>query len=103
MQALVEENLAEPDFSVNELSRKVGMSRTQLYKKTLSLTGKTPSEFIRIVRLRRAADLLQNKQLSVSEVAYTVGFNNPKYFSKHFKMEYKVLPSSYVSLKEKTT
>lgn len=73
------------------------MSRVHLYKKLLSLTGKTPIEFIRSIRLQRAAQLLQKSQLSVSEIAYQVGFNNPKYFSKYFKDEFKVLPSAYAS------
>jgi AraC-like DNA-binding protein len=66
-----------------------------LYKKLLSITGKTPIEFIRILRLKRAAQLLGKSQLTVSEVAYQVGFNNPKYFSRYFKEEFGLLPSVY--------
>ncbi|HEU5148626.1 MAG TPA: ATP-binding protein, partial [Chryseosolibacter sp.] len=94
---IVEENIAEPGFTVEKFSRELGMSRVHLYKKLLSLTGKTPIEFIRSIRLQRAAQLLQKSQLSVSEIAYQVGFNNPKYFSKYFKDEFKVLPSAYAS------
>ena len=71
------------------------MSRVALYKKLFALTGKTPIEFIRSIRLQRAAQLLLRGGLTVAEVAYEVGFNNPKYFSKYFKMEYNVLPSAY--------
>jgi AraC-like DNA-binding protein len=71
------------------------MSRVSAYKKISTLTGKTPIEFIRSIRLKRAAHLLEKSQLTVAEVAYEVGFNNPKYFSKYFKMEYNVLPSAY--------
>ncbi|HAD02111.1 MAG TPA: hypothetical protein DCE74_07840 [Porphyromonadaceae bacterium] len=71
------------------------MSRVHLYKKLLSITGKTPIEFIRVIRLKRAAQLLEESQLSVSEIAYEVGFNNPKYFRKYFKDEFDVLPSQY--------
>ncbi len=92
---IVENNISNPDFSVEELSRELGMSRVHLYKKLSSLTGKSPIEFIRIIRLKRAAMLLEKSQLTVSEVAYKVGFNNPKYFSKYFKAEYKMLPSAY--------
>lgn len=94
---VVEDNIAEPDFTVERFSRELGMSRVHLYKKLLSLTGKSPIEFIRSIRLQRAAQLLQKSQLSVSEIAYQVGFNNPKYFSKYFKDEFKVLPSAYAS------
>ena len=73
------------------------MSRVHLYKKLLSLTGKSPIEFIRHIRLQRAAQLLKKSQLTVSEIAYQVGFNNPKYFSKYFKDQFKTLPSAYAN------
>ncbi|MVT08572.1 hybrid sensor histidine kinase/response regulator transcription factor [Chitinophaga tropicalis] len=92
---IVEKNISNPDFSVEELSRELHMSRVSAYKKLLSLTGKTPIEFIRSIRLKRAAQLLGKSQLTVAEVAYEVGFNNPKYFAKYFKLEYGVLPSAY--------
>lgn len=76
----------------------MAVSRGQLYKKVLELTGKTPIEFIREVRIKRAAALLERSQLNVAEVAYNVGFNNPKYFTKYFKKAYKVLPSKYASM-----
>ncbi|MDR1918418.1 MAG: response regulator [Tannerellaceae bacterium] len=90
-----EANIANPDFSVEELSRELGMSRVHLYKKLSSLSGKTPIEFIRVIRLKRAAQLLEESRLTVSEIAYAVGFNNPKYFRKYFKDEFGVLPSLY--------
>lgn len=98
---LVENNMANPDFTVEELSRELGMSRVHLYKKLSSLTGKTPIEFIRVIRLKRAAQLLEKSQLNVAEVAYKVGFNNPKYFTKYFKAEFKTLPSAYAERKRK--
>jgi AraC-like DNA-binding protein len=73
------------------------MSRVHLYKKLQALTGKAPLEFIRSIRLQHAAQLLQKSQLTVSEVAYKVGFNNPKYFARYFKEEYNVLPSAYAA------
>ena len=91
----VELNISEADFSVEDLSHELGMSRVHLYKKLQALTGKSPLEFIRTIRLQHAAQLLEKSQLTVSEVAYNVGFNNPKYFSKYFKEEFKVLPSQY--------
>ncbi len=97
--AIVEENMSNADFSVQELSRELGVSRAQLYKKVVSITGQSPIEFIRDIRLKRAALLLEKSQLSVSEIAYKVGFNNPRYFSNYFKEAYHVLPSKYLESK----
>jgi AraC-like DNA-binding protein len=97
--AFTEQNIANPDFSVEELSRELGMSRVYLYKKLIALTGKAPLEFIRTVRLKRAAQLLTESQLTVAEVAYEVGFNNPKYFTKYFKQEFNEFPSAYATSK----
>lgn len=91
----VEANIGRSDLSVEELSRELGMSRVHLYKKLSQITGKTPIEFIRIIRLKRAAQLLRESQRNVSEIAYQLGFNNPKYFSKYFRDEFGVLPSVY--------
>ena len=93
--AYVEMNMSRSDLSVEELSRELGMSRAHLYKKMSQITGKTPIEFIRIIRLKRAAQLLRESQQNVSEIAYQVGFNNPKYFSRYFKEEFGILPSVY--------
>jgi signal transduction histidine kinase/ligand-binding sensor domain-containing protein/DNA-binding response OmpR family regulator len=93
--AAVEERISDPEFSVEEFSRKMHMSRAALYKKLVSITGKPPLEFIRSIRLKRAAQLLAKTDLSVSEVAYEVGFNNPKYFARYFKEEFGTLPSQY--------
>lgn len=95
--SLVEQHLADPDFTVEQLSQELGMSRVHFYKKITSLTNQTPLEFIRTVRLRRAQQLLRDSQLTVAEVAYRVGFNNPKNFSRYFKQEFGVLPSQYAT------
>jgi signal transduction histidine kinase/ligand-binding sensor domain-containing protein/DNA-binding response OmpR family regulator len=93
----VEQNVADADFSVEQLGKELAISRAYLYKKILALTGKAPLEFIRTIRLQHAAQLLEKSQLSVSEVAYKVGFNNPKYFTRYFKEEFHVLPSQYAA------
>lgn len=98
---LVEDNIANPEFSVEHLSRELGMSRVHLYKKLLTITGKAPLEFIRVIRIQRAAQLLEKSQLTVAEVAYKVGFNNPKYFTKYFKEEFNMLPSAYAAASKK--
>ncbi len=93
--AITEKNISNADFSVEELSRALLLSRAAVYKKLFVLTGKTPAEFIRSVRLQRAAQLLEKTQLTVAEVAYETGFNNPKYFSKYFRAQFGMLPSAY--------
>jgi YesN/AraC family two-component response regulator len=94
---LVEKNMANADYTIELMSHDLGMSRTLLYKKILALTGKPPLEFLRLLRLKRAAVLLTRSQLNVSEIAFQVGFNDPKYFSKHFKNEFGVIPSKYIN------
>ena len=93
----IELNINKVNFSVEELSRHLNLSRVSLYKKMLSLTGKTPVDCIRTVRLKRAVQLLEKSQMSIASVSYEVGYNNPAYFSKVFKEEYGVLPSEYLS------
>ena len=93
---IVEKNMANVDFSVQMLSDELGMSRTHLYRKTTFITGKTPLEFIRMIRMKRAMQLLGKSQMYVSEVAYTVGFNSPKIFAKYFKKEFNISPREYV-------
>jgi len=91
----VEKNMDNPAFSVEELSVEVGMNRAHLYRKLQSITGMSPSEFIRSIRLKRAAQLLDKGQLSVNEVVDLVGFNTTKYFSRHFRDMFGVYPSNY--------
>ena len=93
--ALVEANISNSEFLVEDLCREMGMSRVYFYKKILSLTDKTPSEFIRFIRLKRAAEFLEKSQLFVNEVAFQVGFNDPKYFRKYFKVEFGISPNEY--------
>ena len=98
---IIEKNISNTDFSVEEMSKQMFMSRVALYKRLFNLSGKTPIEFIRSIRLHRAAQLLEKNEFTVAEVAYEVGFNNPKYFTKYFKQEYSILPSSYAAEKKK--
>lgn len=98
---IVEKNMDNPDFSVEDFSGDMFMNRVTLYRKILSITGKTPLEFIRVIRLKRAAQLLQKSGMSIAEIAYEVGFNNPKNFTKAFKEEFNMLPSQYMADKKK--
>lgn len=93
--AIVEKHISEPEFSVEDLSRALHFSRVTLYKKLLSLTGKAPLDFIRHIRLKRATELLAKSQMTVAEIAYEVGFNDPKYFARYFIKEFGIKPSAY--------
>lgn len=96
IMGFLEENMDNTEYSVEQLASDVGMHRMNLYRKIQSLYGMTPSEFIRTMRLKRAAQLLtDDPNLNVSEVADMVGFNTPKYFTKYFKDFFGVLPSQY--------
>nr|WP_294795815.1 hybrid sensor histidine kinase/response regulator transcription factor [uncultured Mucilaginibacter sp.] len=94
---VVEKNMDNSEFSVEDLSHDMFMNRVTLYRKILSITGKTPIEFIRSIRLKRAVQLLEKSGMSVAEVAYAVGFNSPKVFTKFFKEEFKMPPSQYLA------
>lgn len=91
----VEKNIEDENFSVEQLSRELGISRAHLYKKLVALTGKTPAGFIRTLKMKKAAQLIILGQYTISEVAYKVGYNGTRYFSKHFKDEYDVIPSQF--------
>lgn len=90
----VEENMDNSEFSVEDLSAAVNMSRGHLYKKLILITGKSPLEFIRVLRIKRGRQLIEQSQLSISEISYQVGLS-PKQFSKYFKEEFGCLPSEY--------
>lgn len=98
---IVETHLSDADFSVEALSRELHMNRVSVYKRVYAITGQPPIEFIRSVRLRKAADLLLKTEMNIAEVAYEVGFNNPKYFTRYFKMAYHMLPSAYATAMRK--
>lgn len=95
--SVVNKNISNPNFSVEELSSTMAMSRVALYKKILSITGKTPVEFIRKIKLQKAVQLLEKSKLSIARVSYDVGYSNPNYFAKVFREEYNMLPSEYIA------
>ena len=92
----LEENLTNSQLSVEDLSKHVGMSRSSLYNKILELTGKTPVEFIRSVKLDKAAVLLEKSDMNVAQIAYSTGFSTPHYFTKLFKTKFGMLPSDFI-------
>jgi DNA-binding response OmpR family regulator len=95
LQEVFQQEFVNPDFNTELFASKMTMSRMQLHRKLKSLFGVSATEFVRNERLKTAADLIKNKQLSISEIAYGVGFNDVYYFSKCFKDLYKIAPSEY--------
>ena len=92
---VIQENLSSSTFDVIQLADALAMSKSSLYRKTKAIIGLSPVEFIRNVRLKQGVKMLKNKSISVSEVAYTCGFSNPKYFSTCFKEEFGVTPKEF--------
>jgi signal transduction histidine kinase/ligand-binding sensor domain-containing protein/DNA-binding response OmpR family regulator len=97
----VEDKMTDPQFRIETIAEIMAMSQKTFYRKFKSLTGTTPAEFVRDIRLKKAKQLLDAHDNNVSEVAYMVGFTSPKYFATCFKEKYQMSPSDY--LKSKTT
>ena len=91
----IESNLDNSEYSVDQLARDVALGRTNLYKRMQTMLGITPNDFIRSVRLKRAAVLLSDTDLSIVEISERVGFNTPRYFSSSFKAMFGITPSEY--------
>lgn len=92
---IVNDHMEDPDFGVEKLSRKVAMSAPVLYKKIKAVSNMSVNDFVKSLRLKKAAQLLQETDLTVYEVAYSVGYNDRKYFSKEFKKQFGKLPSAF--------
>jgi signal transduction histidine kinase/ligand-binding sensor domain-containing protein/CheY-like chemotaxis protein/AraC-like DNA-binding protein len=100
--AYIDQNLDNsPQLGVEKLSKQLGMSRGTLYNKLLEMTGQTPVEFIRTIKLEKAAILLEKSDLNVSQISYSAGFATPNYFAKSFKAKFNMLPSEYMNAKRK--
>lgn len=92
-----EDNIANRNFVVEDMARHLGMSRTAYYNKMKSITGLSPIDFIKQMRIKKALKLMEDKSLSISDIAYRVGFSDPKYFSKCFKAEMGMSPTQYIN------
>jgi len=92
---VIEDHMSDTLFGSEQFAREMGLSQTRLYRKLISLTGYSSNDFIRRMRLQRAADLLQKQVGNVSEVAYRVGFNSLSYFAKCFRELHKCTPREY--------
>ncbi|MGN9177702.1 substrate-binding domain-containing protein [Segatella copri] len=92
LQAIIQQNLSDSEFGVEDMGLQIGLSRVQLYRKVKAMTGSSVVDLLRKARLAKARRLLETRSMSVSEVAYEVGFSAPSYFTKCFKEEYGMLP-----------
>ena len=95
IQALIEENLSDPDFGVDRLASALDISRPTLYRKIMALTGQPPNKFIQAYRLKRSVDLLKSHSGNITEVAFKVSFSSSAYFSKCFKDTFHRSPSDF--------
>lgn len=93
VRSVIEMNMDDETFGVTELSDKIGLSRSQLHRKLSSLTGLSPNEVIRNMRLQKAKILIEQKTGTIAEIAYRCGFNSPAYFSKCFRDYYGITPA----------
>ncbi|WP_169311977.1 hybrid sensor histidine kinase/response regulator transcription factor [Pseudopedobacter saltans] len=94
---LLEENIGNPNFGVNDFASEIGMSTPIFYKKIKAITGLTVNNFMKSFRLKRALQLMEQKRGTISEIAYNVGFTDPKYFSKEFKKQFGKTPTEFIS------
>lgn len=92
LHAIIQKNLSDSEFGVEDIGKQIGLSRVQLYRKVKAMTGSSVVDLLRKARLAKAKRLLESRSMSVSEVAYDVGFSAPSYFTKCFKDEYGMLP-----------
>jgi len=95
--AIVEEYLADAEFSVDKFSREIGMSRSNLYLKFKAITGESATDFIKRIRFSKAVELMQSKRYTIAQITYMCGFNSPSYFSTAFKQYYGCMPSEYLA------
>lgn len=93
---IIEEHISDTEFTVDYLASQMGMSNSQFYLKLMAITNHSPLNFIRKIRLKRAVQLMKTNEYRISEIAYNVGFQDPKYFTKIFKKEFKMTPSEYI-------
>ena len=100
LRRLIETNMANADVSVEDLGEQIGLSRTQLYRKTKALTGYSPNELLRIARLKKAAALLASTEKTISEITYEVGFSSPSYFTRCYKDYFGESPTDFLRRKK---
>jgi YesN/AraC family two-component response regulator len=97
MNDIIKKNVEDPKFSVEDLADKLGVSRVQLYRKVKAIIGINISDHINNVKLEKAAELLKSNNMNISEIAYSLGFSSPNYFSTAFKNKFGISPKEYKS------
>ena len=95
MNTWLSSHLSSPTLSVDELAEAMGYNRSVFFKKVKSLTGQTPADYIRTLRMDRAAEMLREETVTVAEVCYKVGISDPHYFAKIFKQQFGISPKKY--------
>ena len=95
MNEIIKSNFEDPKFSVEDLAEKLNLSRVQLYRKVKAIIGINISDHINNIKLEKAAELLKANQMNISEIAYSLGFSTPNYFSTAFKNKFGVSPKEY--------
>ena len=96
LQSIMDKQLTNPMFTVDDFASSMSMGRTMFYRKVRGVTGYSPNEYIRVISMKKAAELLLENKYSVAEVSYKVGIHDPFYFSKCFKSQFGVAPSVYL-------
>ena len=100
LRRLIETNMANASVSVEDLGEQIGLSRTQLYRKTKALTGYSPNELLRIARLKKSGALLASTEKTISEITYEVGFTSPSYFTRCYKDYFGESPTDFLRRKK---
>jgi signal transduction histidine kinase/ligand-binding sensor domain-containing protein/DNA-binding response OmpR family regulator len=95
-QRLVEKNISDSNYKVDDFIDELKMSRSMVYRKLQKITGKSPIDFIQTIKLKKAAQLLLQNKYTISEIAYSSGFNDPRYFSRSFKKQFELTPTEYI-------
>jgi AraC-like DNA-binding protein len=97
VREVIENNMSDYMFSVEQLATEVNLSRTQLLRKLKALTSLSPNEFIKDLRLKRAADMIRQRADTITQIGYAVGFNDQSYFTKCFKKQFEMTPTEYAA------
>jgi len=97
LQEIIQSNLSDPEFKINDIAEMVHMSRASFYRKIKGVLNMTPNDYLRLERLKTAARLLRDKRYHINEVCYMVGFSSTSYFAKCFQKQFGVLPKKYAS------
>ena len=100
LNEVIQVNYSNPEFSMDDMADSLNMSRSNFYRKIKGVLDLSPNEYLRLERLKKAAQLLKEGENRVNEICYMVGFNNPSYFAKCFQKQFGIKPGEFVNGKE---